>query len=303
MDGNSADKGWTMLELLDWTTAHFQRAGIESPRLNAELLLGKAAGLERVMLYARFDCKPTPAQRKEFRGLVQRRAGRYPLQYLLGGWEFYGRWFELSEAVLVPRQETELLVDKCLEKVPADGRGVRAADIGTGSGVIAVTLACERPGLELIATDASAEALGVARRNAETRGVKERIAFHQGDLCDALPPEARGCLALIASNPPYVPSGEIERLEPEVRDHEPRLALDGGPDGLGVIRRLMPEAAEALGAGGWLVLELGRHAEGVRHLIEGIGLLEKESIETVRDAGGCERVLAVRRRANHGGQQ
>ena len=241
---------------------------------------------------------------EEFRELVQRRAGRYPLQYLLGGWEFYGRWFEVSEAVLVPRQETELLVDKCLEKLPADGSGVRAADIGTGSGVIAVTLACERPGLKLMATDASAEALQVAGRNAEMRGVKERIAFHQGDLCDALPPEARGCLALIASNPPYVPSGQLEGLEPEVRDHEPRPALDGGPDGLGVIRRLMPEAAEALGAGGWLVLESGEgQAEAVRRLIEGIGLLEDESIQTVRDAGGCERVLAVRRRANHGGQQ
>jgi len=298
-DGSLGEKRWTLLELLNWTAARFKRVGIDEARLNAELLLGKVTGLERIMLYARFDQEPTASQLDELRELVRRRASRHPLQYLLGRCEFYGRDFEVTPAVLVPRQETELVVDKCLEKIGGDGSGTLAADVGTGSGIIAVTLACERPGLRVAATDSSPDALALARCNAARHGVADRVEFACGDLCEALPAGMREGLALIASNPPYVPSAQIAGLQPEVREHEPRAALDGGPDGLDVVRRLLPEAAEALGEGGWLVVELGEdQAPVVRRLIEDRGLgLAAESVETVRDGCGCERVLAVRRAA------
>lgn len=294
MGEQSEDKRWTLLELLNWTTTYFERAGIESARLNAELLLAEAAGLQRIMLYARFDQVMGPDRQQLFRDMVRRRAAREPLQHLLGRAEFYGRPFNVTPAVLIPRQETEFVVEKCLEKIPADGAGFRAADVGTGSGVIAVTLACERPQLLVAATDASAEALQVARKNAEKHGVADRVTFAQGHLCEPLQP-GTGPPGLIASNPPYIPSGQIERLQPEVRDHDPRLALDGGPDGLRVIAQLVPAAARALAPGGWLVLELGEGQAGaVRDMIAAAEAFDPGSVETVSDSGPCERVLAVR---------
>ncbi len=293
------EKRWTLLELLNWTTAHFRRAGVDSPRLNAELLLAEVTNLPRIMLYASFDREIGRKERSKFRDLVSRRAQRCPLQYLLGQWEFYGREFEVTPAVMIPRQETELLVDKCLEKIPGDGSGLSAADIGTGSGVIAVTLACERRGLRVMATDASPEALELARRNAERNGVADRVSFAPGRLCEPLScGENRGA-ALVASNPPYVPSGRIQCLQPEVRDYEPRQALDGGPDGLSVIRDLIPQAADVLNPAGWLVLELGEdQAARVREMIAANDSLDADSVETTRDTGGCERVLAVRTKGN-----
>jgi len=294
---HNAQGRWTLLSLLNWTTGYFRRAGVEAPRLNAELLLGKAAGLSRIMLYANFDQEAQTQLRDELRELVRRRARGCPLQYLLGHWEFYGRSFEVTPAVMVPRQETELLVDTCLEKVPGDGAGAWAADVGTGSGVVAVTLACERAGLRVAATDSSAEALEVAARNAERNGVADRVAFAHGRLCESLAQPCGSAPVLVASNPPYVPTARIEELAPEIRLHEPREALDGGPDGLDVIRELVPAAAQALGAGGWLVLELGEgQAEPVREIVAAIGLLDGASVETSRDAGGCERVLSVRKK-------
>jgi release factor glutamine methyltransferase len=292
-------KDWTLLELLNWTTAYFERAKIENPRLNAELLLSKVCGLERVMLYANFD-QAVPAERRtEFRQLVKRRAERFPLQYLLGRAEFYGRAFEVACTVLVPRQETELVVDKCLEKLPGDGTGQTAADVGTGSGILAVTLACERPGLRVLATDVSEEALAVASRNAGLHGVQERVTCLAGNLCEPLPGGGAGKLDLLVSNPPYIPTAVIETLQPEVRDHEPRCALDGGPDGLSVVRELIPRAADCLKPGGWLVLELGEgQAEDASGLIAGCIMLDAETVETLTDAGGCKRVIAARRKAD-----
>ena len=293
MAASPEEKPWTLLELLNWTTAYLARGGVEDPRLNAQILLAEAAGVERIMLYARFDQELAADRRRRFHELVKRRSERCPLQYLLGRCEFYSRNFKVTPAVMAPRQETELLVEKCLDKLPGDGSGANAADIGTGSGVIAVTLACERPGLRICAVDASADALQVAGRNAEAHGVSDRVAMACGDLCGALPEGMRQGLALLAANPPYIPSERIKDLEPEVRDHEPRLALDGGPDGLAVVRRLLPQAAGALAEGGWLVLELGEdQATKVADMIRGMAMMDADSIETVRD-NGCERVLAV----------
>ena len=298
MSASTKDKTWTVLELLNWTADHFQQAGLEDPRLNAELLLGKVLGLERIMLYARFEQPVSPGQRQEFRQLVKQRAARHPLQYLLGNWDFYGRQFQLTPAALIPRQETELLVERCLELLD-DAPGRWATDVGTGSGVIAVTLAAERPRLNVVATDASPEALELAARNAADHGVSERVRFACGDLAepvrDLLPGPQDG-LDLLASNPPYVPTDEIERLAAEVRDHEPRIALDGGPDGLAVICRLIPQAAELLRPGGWLVLELGPdQADAVQTACDGTGAFDAASASTVTDAGGCRRVFSIRK--------
>jgi release factor glutamine methyltransferase len=299
MANTGENRTWTVLELLNWTADYFRRLGLENPRLNAEVLLGKVLGLERIMLYARFDTQVGERERDEFRALVRRRADREPLQYLLGAYEFYGRRFELTPAVLIPRQETELVVEKCLEKLAADAP-LWTADIGAGSGAIAVTLAAERPALHVIATDLSAEALAVACRNASAHGVSKRVITAQGDLAapvrDLLPGDRAG-LDLLVSNPPYVPTGAIEGLEPEVRDHEPRGALDGGPDGLDVVRRLIPEAADLLAAGGWMVLEVGEGQAGpVQEMAAGTGAFDMNTIERMTDTHGCERVFCVRRR-------
>jgi release factor glutamine methyltransferase len=236
--------------------------------------------------------------RARLRQMVKARADRRPLQYILGHDEFYGRRFEVNESVLVPRQETELLVEKCLEKLPEECGDMWAVDIGTGSGVIAVTLACERPDLRVAATDSSESALEVARQNARQNGVEERVAFFQGHLCEPLPEEIIGDesgVGLLATNPPYIPTDKIEELQPEVSRWEPREALDGGPDGVDVIRELLPAAAPVLRPGGWLVMELGEdQADAVRDLTGEIDSLEEGSVETVRD-DVCERVLAVRK--------
>ena len=288
---------WTLLELLNWTTNFLEEKGVDSSRLNAELLLSQATDLDRIMLYARFEETINPDARARFRKLVRRRADHEPLQYILGTAEFYGRDFVVNRSVLIPRPETELVVDKCLEKIPEAGEEWRAADIGTGSGAIAVTLACQREGLELAAVDSEPEALDVARENAARHGVEDRIQFASGRLCEPLPPEWGECgTDLVVSNPPYIPSERIDNLQPEVRDYEPRSALDGGEDGLKVIRPLIPAAADILKPEGWLVLELDEdQAPRVKELIDQESPFDTKTIETVVDSIGCERVIAVRK--------
>ncbi|NLW50333.1 MAG: peptide chain release factor N(5)-glutamine methyltransferase [Candidatus Brocadiaceae bacterium] len=298
MTAQSGKQTWTILRLLEWTTKHFRAAGICNPRLNAEVLLGHVLGVDRIMLYARFERVPGEEDRARFRELVRRRAAREPLQYLTGRCEFYGRPFEVTPAVMVPRAETELLVDACLKRLPAGA--CRAADVCTGSGVVAVTLAAERPDLHVAATDSSADALAVAGRNAAALGVSERVAFGRGDLAEPLSellPCGRSTVDLLAANPPYVCSADIETVAPEVRDHEPRAALDGGPDGLDVIRRLVPAGAAVLPSGGWLILELGEgQAPAVAALAALTGAFRMETVETVSDTAGCERVFCVCKR-------
>ncbi len=299
MADDSGQRAWTVLEVLNWTTEHFRRSGISSPRPNAEVLLGKTLGLERIMLYARFDRELSPDERVAFRELVRRRSGREPMQYVIGTCEFYGREFEVTPAVMCPRQDTETVVEVCLERLPPGESW--AGDICTGSGVIAVTLAAERADLRVVATDSSEEALEVARRNADRHGVSERVALVHADLAAPLAehlPAGRTGYDMIVSNPPYVASGDIEGLEPEVRDHEPRQALDGGPDGLDVIRRLVPQAAALLVAGGRLVLEMGAgQTEAVSEIVAAVEEFDAGSAQVVTDLGGIERVFCVGRQA------
>jgi release factor glutamine methyltransferase len=240
---------WTTLRLLNWTQGFFAQKGVDAPRLTAELLLAHALRCDRVRLYLDFDKPLGDPELAAFRELVRRRAEREPTAYLVGQRDFYGRPFAVDARVLVPRPETELVLEAALAALPADGR---ALDLCTGSGVLAVTLALERAGAQVTATDVSADALAVARSNAAALGATG-VELLQGDLYAPVPEGAR--FDVIVSNPPYVPRGELDTLPPEVR-REPRLALDGGDDGLAITRRIVAGAPARLLPGGTLVLEM-----------------------------------------------
>jgi len=252
----TASQPWTTLRLLNWTQGYFAQKGVDAPRLTAELLLAHALNCDRVRLYLDFEKPLSEEELTTFRELVRRRAEREPTAYLLGARDFYGRSFSVDPRVLVPRPETELVLAAALEALPPDGA---ALDLCTGSGAVGVTLALERPGAEVVLTDVSPEALTVARLNGERLGAR-KVRFLLGDLYGPLAPGVR--FHVIVSNPPYVPRGEMDTLPPEVQ-REPRLALDGGEDGLDLLRRIVAGAAARLHPGGTLVLEMHeshRHA-------------------------------------------
>ncbi len=256
---------WTIQALLQWTTRFFESKGIESARLDGELLLAHALGWKRIDLYARFDHVPSGEALGRFREMVRARGlQRIPSKYLIGESEFYSLPLQVTPAVLIPRPETELLVERALALLGEDQEAL-VADLGTGSGAIAIAVAAQRPLARVVATDVSPEALAVARSNAERHGVGGRIEFRQGEWFAALEPGTR--FDALLSNPPYVAAPDLERAMPEVRDHEPRVALDGGPDGLSCLRVLIAGAPPWLKAGGWLVLEIGAgQAEAVTML-------------------------------------
>ena len=259
---------WTVLKLLQWTADYFRDKGIESPRLDAELLLSATLELDRVALYVNFERPLIADELARYREKVRRRADREPLQYILGETEFWSLPFSVNPAVLIPRADTEVLVEEALKEI--DGCS-SVLDVGTGSGAIAVALAHEKPEIKVTALDCSEDALEVARGNARRNGVVERVACLAGDL-NSLPP---GPFDMIVSNPPYIPSRDWEQLMPEVRDHEPRLALDGGDDGLEAYRRIAVQALKILSPGGWLLVEVGiGQAAVVSALFKAAGLTE-----------------------------
>lgn len=277
---------WTVLKLVRWTAEFFAGKGVDTPRLDADLLLADTLGLDRVGLYLNFERPLEAAELAAFREKVRRRAAREPLAYILGATEFWSLPFKVTQAVLIPRSDTELLVEEALRRLPGAGR---VLDVGTGSGVLAIALAHERPACAVTAIDVSPGALAVAADNARGNGVAERICFLRQDL--AVLPD--GPFDLIVANPPYIASGELVTLMPEVHDFEPHLALDGGDDGLAAYRALARQAGTVLAAGGWLLVEVGSNqAAAVRDLFEKTGLAE---IFTARDLAGIERVVGGRR--------
>lgn len=272
-------------ELLAEGTVGLARAGIAEPRLTAELLLAHALGRERSYLFAHPEEDTDAAALPRWRAALAARAAGTPLQYITGEQEFYGRRFAVSPAVLIPRPETEMVVAAALERMPPDA-AVRVLDVGTGSGCIAVTLAMERPRAQVVAADVSAAALGVARENARRLGAK--VAFVQTDLLAGI----AGPFDLIVSNPPYVAEGELAALQPEVRDHEPRVALVSGPHGHEIYQSLIPQAHAVLVPGGWLVLEMGyTSAQTVAPLLTASGWTD---VATQTDSLGWQRVLTAR---------
>jgi release factor glutamine methyltransferase len=246
-------ESWTIRKVLDWTRGHFEKNDVDAPRLTAELLLAHLLKVERVKLYMDLERPLSKEELAAYRAMIQKRMAGEPTQYLVGSKEFYGRRFEVDARVLIPRSETELLVEAALRNVPKDAPA-RVLDLCTGSGCIAVSIAAERPQASVWATDLSADALAVAKANAARHQVDSRVTFFQGDLFAAVPADAR--FDVIVSNPPYVKRGDIPGLQKEVQK-EPVLALDGGPDGLDVIRRLVDAALPRLKAGGLLALEIG----------------------------------------------
>jgi len=281
------EDAWTVGRLLNWTTDYLRKHGSESPRLDAEVMLASVLEWERVQLYTHFEDVVGDIARQGYRQLVRRRAEGTPVAYLVGRKEFYSLRFDVAPGVLIPRPESEFVVVEVLEAVK--GRGaVRVVDVGTGSGCLAVACARHLPDAEFVAVDLSPEALPQARKNAARHGLAERIEFIEGDLLG--PVADRPPFDVIVSNPPYIPAGDIESLEPGVRDHEPRLALDGGPDGLTVVTRLIAEALPLLKPGGHLILEIGSPQEAaVRDRIAAHP--EYTLLPTIRDLNGHPRVV------------
>jgi len=282
-------ESWTVARLLEWTTGRFKERGIDSPRLEAEILLACALGIRRIDLYVRHDQIVDDAGRARFRDMVRRRQEGCPTAHIVGKKEFYSLDFAVSPATLIPRPDTELLVDEALRQAkPLTDPLI--ADIGTGTGCVAVALAHRLPKARIVAVDISAEALETARGNATRLGVADRVDFRLGDL---LAPLAGLRPDLIVSNPPYIPTKDIAGLDPGVRDHEPALALDGGPDGLRVIERLAEQALSLLAPGGRLLVEIGAgQEEGARGVLTRAGF----TVESVRkDGGGHPRVVRAGR--------
>lgn len=284
---------WTIASLVAWTTDYFRRRGIESPRLDAELLVAHALGLQRLDLYLRHDQPLNDAERTRIKALLKRRVAREPVAYIIGHREFWSLDLEVTPAVLVPRPETEGLVEAALELLAGRQAGMppRVADLGTGSGAIAIALAHSFPEAFYCAMDRSPEALAVARRNARRHQVAERIDFL---LADWLTPfrSAPPGFDLLVANPPYIPSAVIAELAPEVRDYEPRSALDGDRDGLAAIRAIAADAPRVLAPGGHLLLEIGYdQAAAVEDLLGRAGL---QDIRLRRDYAGHLRVAQAR---------
>jgi release factor glutamine methyltransferase len=284
------DAPWTVRRVLDWTIGYLREQGSESPRLDAEVLLAHARGCKRIQLYTDYDSVLPDDVRARMRALVKRRAACEPVAYLVGHREFFSLEFEVNRDVLIPRPDTETLVVEALDRLKGHERP-RVLDLGTGSGCIAVAIAVNHRSAAVTAIDASDAALAVAAGNARRHAVADRIEFRQGDLFAPVMHDEP--FDVIVSNPPYVPAAEIERLAPDVRDHEPRTALDGGVDGLDVVRRIIGEAAPHLVTGGWLLLECSpEQTTQVAELLTAAGFAE---VVVRQDLAGRGRAVCGRR--------
>lgn len=281
----------TVLEVIQKSADFLARKQIDSPRLQAELLLAHLLKSPRMKLYLSFDRGLSDAELAQYRELVRRRGVREPLQHIVGSASFCGFEIAVSPAALIPRPETELLAEAAWQFLGAVGPAT-ALDFGTGTGCIAIALALKCPAARIRAVDISGDALVLARKNADANRVADRIEFLESDKFAALEGDAR--FDLIVSNPPYIPTAELETLQPEVRDHDPKTALDGGADGLNFYRLLASEAGEFLKGAGKLMVELGDdQADAVRRIFE----TQKWIVEAIReDYTGRARVLI----AQHG---
>jgi release factor glutamine methyltransferase len=286
---------WTIGRLLTWTTDYLKRQSSANPRLDSELLLAHACDCQRIELYTRYEEPVSDDIRTRFREMVKRRAEGTPVAYLLGRREFYSLPFTVTPDVLIPRPETEFAVIAVLDRLkqrPPSDEAPQIVDVGTGSGAIAVAVAKHALAAVVTAIDISPQALEVARGNAELNGVAERLTFVEGDLLTPLPTGER--FDIIVSNPPYVALTEMDQLAPEVSKHEPHLALFAGQTGTEVIARLIPQAAERLVAGGWLIMEISPMIEAqTRELLAADG--RWEAIQVKRDLAQLPRIVEARR--------
>ncbi|HUT61122.1 MAG TPA: peptide chain release factor N(5)-glutamine methyltransferase [Phycisphaerae bacterium] len=284
---------WTVLRLLDWTKEHLARAGVEAPRLAAEVLLAHALGCRRIDVYTRFEYEPSQAERARFRELIVRAARHEPIAYLVGEKEFYSLRFKITPDVLVPRPETELLVAEAVAYLGGLSRPARMWDACTGSGCVAIAVAAQVPDVHVLATDISEPAVAVAAENAAAHSVTDRVLCRVANLL-ALPEDLNDWTNLdtITANPPYVADGAEVAVEVL---HEPALALRAGPDGLDCIRAIVRDAPSHLRPGGALIMEFGYdQADAVRQLIIDTGAFDEPKI--VRDHQHIERCAVAMRK-------
>jgi release factor glutamine methyltransferase len=288
------EETWTILKLIQWTTQYFAGKGIAQPRADAEVLLAYVLGMERIQLYLKYDQPLQSVELTAYRNAIRRRAAQEPVQYITGHQEFWSLDLEVSPAVLIPRPETEILVERALTLLKENGNTTPVVlDVGTGSGAIAIALAHELPMLQIIAVDVSPAALAVAGRNAARHRVAERIHLVSMDLFSALS-DSRTHFDLIVSNPPYIANSELAGLAPEIVEREPHTALLGGPQGLTIIRRILEDAWCVLKPGGSVLVEIGQGQAGTL-----AGELEANpryhGVQFINDHAGIARILQVRR--------
>lgn len=276
---------WTIGRILKWTEQYFKQKNIESPRLDAEVLLSHILGRERIYLYVHFDEPLEPAELARYREAIKQRVQRVPVAYIIGEKEFMGLTFRVTADTLVPRPDTEILVQAAIERLRARGDAPRFADIGTGTGAICLSVLHFLPKAQADTVDISPAARAVAEENAAALEVADRVTFHTGDL---LAPLAGQCYDAILSNPPYIPDGDIAALAPEVRLKEPHTALAGGKDGLDFYRRLMANAPALLKDGGFLAVEVGIHQAAP---VAALAVPSFSRTEILKDYAGIERVV------------
>lgn len=284
------DDVWTVQRILQWTTDFLKQKQVESPRLESELLLAHARGCQRIRLYTDLLSPLTDDERIRMREFVKRRANREPLSYITGQREFYGRNFFVGKGVLIPRPETETLIDIGLERIPAQ-QSSRICEVGFGSGCISITLAKQRPLLQSVATDISPLAMEFATRNVELHEVEDRVRLLAGDGFAPVRDSGEAPFDGIVSNPPYIREDELTELEPEVAVHEPTEALVSGEDGLTLTRTLIAEAPSLLKPGGWIILELDpAQCDTAAELLSAAGFV-KAGIHN--DLSGLDRIVTA----------
>lgn len=285
MQAEAQPKTWTIGALVKWAADDFRARGIENPRLDAELIVAFALGIDRTRVIIDAQRPLDPSELANLRELVKRRRAHEPVAYLRGEREFYGLRFRVDRRVLIPRPDTEVLVDVALARTKDVSLSMRMLDLCTGSGCVAIAAAKQRPTSKVLAADVSEDALAVARANAHRLGAYN-VAFVRSDLFA----DVRGKFDVVTANPPYIPTSEIDALQADIREFEPRIALDGGADGLAIVRRIVDAAPSHLAPGGVLAIEIGM-GEAART----VELFEERGFEDVRadrDYGRIERVVS-----------
>lgn len=284
---------WTISSLLDWTTLYFTKHGIESPHLEAEILLSHSLSLKRIDLYVQHERVLNEEELKAFKSLLLRRVRKEPTAYIIGYRPFMSLDLAVTKDVLIPRPETEQAVQAVLDNAKSVNKEkIEILDLGAGSGAIAVSIAYYLKNCRVTATDISDKAIQVAKSNAQKHGVSDRINFLAGDLFG--PVKTGSPFDIIVSNPPYIPSAEIPKLQPEIKNYEPVSALDGGPDGMDFYRKILKDIDPFLADNGYLILEVAfDQATRISDLIKEKGIFEGPKI--VKDHGDIDRVIIARR--------